>query len=1138
MSHENQQAAQSCVLSGCEAQTLEEESWSCVPKLFEDLKGSRRPLLMEVCCTPESILSEVVQKLEGHSGAAVRCSLFNGCDLSQGSGVKLVLERIRLERPRNVWISPPCDPFSPLQHLNSRTEEQRRELEEKRQHAQKVYVGASVIFRFCVEQGIHCTWEWAERCEAWRLPIMQKLRKSYSLHEAVTQGCRVNLRTKLEQRLMRKGWRIVTTHERLAQVMARPCRCPAGTQHDQCTGQDTARTGLYTKEYARLVHKALKYELNHHAVLQECLGVTSLLPGFGEGETCTCGEFHHSRYPMSCGSCLMGRAQVQNGHHCGPQVFSEGRNRLEAEQRKAKQPPKPKPSSEAEQLEAKQQCEAKQSPKRKPSSEAEQREAKEPPKPKPSSEAKQCEAKQPPKLKPSSEAQSLAEAKLKPNQVPQVSSPQAEPQQVSQAMSLHQADSYLPEPKDMILSCRDAEEREPIGMGSPTEDAWPAEASSEAKRLGCVQNKQDEEIKRKLYLLHAATGHGSIRHLLDALRRRQVEPRVLELAKQFRCSICEEKGRVHPRHLASLEPLPPKWATVSADIGHWYHPKTGEHSHFMLIIDEGSRFRAARILGKGSKQSPNAATCLQYFREGWTQYFGVPQTLRLDPAGAFRSQQVEAFCDRHGIYLDLIPGEAHWKIGACEQAVQGTKELMTKLVSADEDMSVEELLSQAIMTFNQRDIIRGFSPVQHALGQCPDEQGRMVPGPQNLPPEMLVESADGEFAPTVERRAAAERAHADGNAKQRLQRASQSKARPCYDYQPGELVYFWRTQEANKSRRSPGGKQGRFLGPARILATETRREKNGHLLPGSAIWLVRGRSLLKCSPEQLRRASPREELVEAMTPEAKTPWTFTRVASELGGNRYQDISGETQPTRHRIRHKRPEPASEDEELIPDAEDRARGSGDPTPLQRPRLQSQPTMGSGPQTGWWSEVSESEWPQEQASCFWHEESAAVSIELEMPESHRQWKVAMNDLEGFFVGALKRQAIEVSEKRLTPEDREKFRLAKGIEVKNFVAAKAFEALPEHLKPHRDEAVSMRWILTWKSQDNGTAKAKARAVLLGFQDPLYEHRATTAPVMTRQSRQMLLQMSANKGWQVQKGDVSGAFLRSARRWDCPRAA
>ena len=99
--------------------------------------------------------------------------------------------------------------------------------------------------------------------------------------------------------------------------------------------------------------------------------------------------------------------------------------------------------------------------------------------------------------------------------------------------------------------------------------------------------------------------------------------------------------------------------------------------------------------------------------------------------------------------------------------------------------------------------------------------------------------------------------------------------------------------------------------------------------------------------------------------------------------------------------------------------------------------------------------------------------------------------------------------------------------MEVKNFIAAEAFEVLPEELKPTMDQAISMRWILTWKLRDDGTTKAKARAVLLGYQDPSYEHRATTAPVMTRQSRQLMLQVSANKDWKVYKGDVSGAFLQ-----------
>ena len=71
------------------------------------------------------------------------------------------------------------------------------------------------------------------------------------------------------------------------------------------------------------------------------------------------------------------------------------------------------------------------------------------------------------------------------------------------------------------------------------------------------------------------------------------------------------------------------------------------------------------------------------------------------------------------------------------------------------------------------------------------------------------------------------------------------------------------------------------------------------------------------------------------------------------------------------------------------------------------------------------------------------------------------------------------------------------------------------------------MRWILTYKEGDQGEQKAKARAVILGFQDPGYATRPTFAPTMTRSSRQMLLQYASWKGFTCWKGDVSGAFLQ-----------
>ena len=139
--------------------------------------------------------------------------------------------------------------------------------------------------------------------------------------------------------------------------------------------------------------------------------------------------------------------------------------------------------------------------------------------------------------------------------------------------------------------------------------SWPVEEQPLSKQ-------ERERAKKQLYLLHAATGHGSNRSLIEALRRRKVHPDILQLAQEFQCPVCHEKKRVQPRHLASLEPLPPKWQCISADIGHFYHPEKKEHVQFMMIIDEGSRFRAARVITAGLKQQPSAAACLEYLRDG------------------------------------------------------------------------------------------------------------------------------------------------------------------------------------------------------------------------------------------------------------------------------------------------------------------------------------------------------------------------------------------------------------------------------------------------------------------------------------------------------------------------------------------
>ena len=87
-------------------------------------------------------------------------------------------------------------------------------------------------------------------------------------------------------------------------------------------------------------------------------------------------------------------------------------------------------------------------------------------------------------------------------------------------------------------------------------------------------------------------------------------------------------------------------------------------------------------------------------------------------------------------------------------------------------------------------------------------------------------------------------------------------------------------------------KGGSFVGPVRVLATEHRHSSDGSSKASSSVWCVRGRRLWKCSMEQLRHASEREKLLHELHGPVESSWDFHRVAAELGGNEYLDVSKE------------------------------------------------------------------------------------------------------------------------------------------------------------------------------------------------------------------------------------------------------
>ena len=86
--------------------------------------------------------------------SAERVSHWNGGDIETKEGVNLIKNIVSEKRSAVDGVSPECGPYSPMQHLNMRTPEQRESLDSKRAKARKQYAGASEIAKHVHDLGL------------------------------------------------------------------------------------------------------------------------------------------------------------------------------------------------------------------------------------------------------------------------------------------------------------------------------------------------------------------------------------------------------------------------------------------------------------------------------------------------------------------------------------------------------------------------------------------------------------------------------------------------------------------------------------------------------------------------------------------------------------------------------------------------------------------------------------------------------------------------------------------------------------------------------------------------------------------------------------------------------------------------
>jgi len=213
---------------------------------------------------------------------------------------------------------------------------------------------------------------------------------------------------------------------------------------------------------------------------------------------------------------------------------------------------------------------------------------------------------------------------------------------------------------------------------------------------------------------------------------------------------------------------------------------------------------------------------------------------------------------------------------------------------------------------------------------------------------------------------------------------------------------------------------------------------------------------------------------------------------------------------------------EAEQIPPSSPEARRPRGSPENTTRVEAPTRDTQGYGPirrsgqTTALGNEAARAACKTEY-SCMVDEEGEqlALNIEIEVDTAKFGKDVcpyrSYADKVAYVVSEAKKKRAEVSWRRASPEERALFDTAKQKEIQCWLDHDVLEACLRQGVPLQ-RILRMRWVLSYKADGS----AKARLVVLGFEDPDLTDLARDSPTLTRSGLRTLLAIFASRRFRL----------------------
>ena len=366
------------------------------------------------------------------------------------------------------------------------------------------------------------------------------------------------------------------------------------------------------------------------------------------------------------------------------------------------------------------------------------------------------------------------------------------------------------------------------------------------------QVAREGQVDRALKKLHSNLGHPSNKELVRLLKHSNASQMAIDRAQNFQCPVCANQQRPAVALPANASACHEFNEQVGLDVKYVDGWKQGQKVPCVNIVDFATSLQVMIPLTK----TETGESLVAALRDRWVAWAGPPQRLILDPSQPNLSETMGTYCNSAGIDLSYTAAESSWQLGKVERHGQWFARIFQRVADECRPSDEADFLSCVQQTQSAKNSLlteAGASPYQLVFGRNPRVPTDLMQEQPHLP---AIDSAmmDPLPARTHAIRMAARKSMLECQDDRALKAALRARPRATRNFRSGDWVYYWRTQKYIAGTRIEGG---RWYGAALVLGSLGRNLVVAHR-----------RSILRCSPEQLRFATS-EEATMAEFPEAE-----------------------------------------------------------------------------------------------------------------------------------------------------------------------------------------------------------------------------------------------------------------------------